>query len=374
MNDPMESFSRQLRRIRQEAGLTQRELGERLAYSPKAISKWESGRALPPSHLMVALAKALHTDLNTLFGCPEEPRYYLGVDGGGTKTDFALADESGRLLHRRIKGSCNPTAQGVEKALELLESGITEIAGTIPPEQISVFVGMAGGSGEPGRILTERLRRLGYARAQAGSDSLNAIAAGLRDRDGLVVIMGTGSSVFSVRNGKIRRFGGYGYLFGDEGGGYAVGRDGVRAALAAEDGSGPETAITTLWQSENGRSVMEYLPELYRLGRVHIADLARLVVRAAEQGDRVALQILDHNMTALAQYIRPALAEHTAASVPVVLVGGFVTAAYTLLQPFLEEYLADERVRFQLLERRPVWGALRMAGMPENETEEKNDA
>ena len=43
MNDPMETFSRQLRRIRQEAGLTQRELGDRLAYSPKAISKWESG-------------------------------------------------------------------------------------------------------------------------------------------------------------------------------------------------------------------------------------------------------------------------------------------------------------------------------------------
>ena len=374
MNDPMETFSRQLRRIRQEAGLTQRELGDRLAYSPKAISKWESGRALPPSHLMVALAKALHTDLNTLFDCQEEPRFYLGVDGGGTKTDFALADESGRLLHRQIKGSCNPTAQGVEKALELLESGITEIAGTIPPEQISVFVGMAGGSGEPGRVLTERLRRLGYARVQAGGDYLNAVAAGLRDKDGLVVIMGTGSSVFSVRNGKIRRFGGYGYLFGDEGGGYAVGRDGVRAALAAEDGSGPKTAITTLWQLENGRSVLEYLPELYRLGRVNIADLARLVVRAAEQGDRVAMQILDQNMTALAQYMRPALAEHTAASVPVVLVGGFVTAAYTLLQPLLEEHLANDRAQFRLLERRPVWGALRMAGMPESETEENDDA
>ena len=116
------------------------------------------------------------------------------------------------------------------------------------------------------------------------------------------------------------------------------------------------------------------MPELYRLGRVNIADLARLVVRAAEQGDRVAMQILDQNMTALAQYMRPALAEHTAASVPVVLVGGFVTAAYTLLQPLLEEHLANDRAQFRLLERRPVWGALRMAGMPESETEENDDA
>ena len=114
MMDPVEAFARQLRRFRREAGLTQRELGEILAYSPKAVSKWESGRALPPSHLMVALARALHTDLNSLFDCPEEPQFYLGIDGGGTKTDFALANGDGRLLRRLTKGPCNPTAQGVD--------------------------------------------------------------------------------------------------------------------------------------------------------------------------------------------------------------------------------------------------------------------
>lgn len=374
MMNPAESFARQMRRFRREAGLTQRELGEILAYSPKAVSKWESGRALPPSHLMVALARALHTDLNSLFDCPEEPQFYLGIDGGGTKTDFALADGDGRLLRRLTKGPCNPTAQGVDCALELLESGISEVIGAIPPEQISVFAGMAGGSGEPGRVLTERLQHQGFARVQAGGDYRNAVAAGLQGRDGLVVIMGTGSSVFSVKDEKVTRVGGYGYLFGDEGSGYAVGRDGVRAVLAAQDGSGPQTGITGLWQSEIGLGVWEYLPELYRQGRTAIAGLARLVVRAAEQGDGVARQILEQNMAALAHYIRSALPEDRTAPIPAVLVGGFVTASYRLLRPMLDRYIGDDRVELSLLECRPVWGALLLAGMPAYGKEKNGDA
>ena len=374
MMDPVEAFARQLRRFRREAGLTQRELGEILAYSPKAVSKWESGRALPPSHLMVALARALHTDLNSLFDCPEEPQFYLGIDGGGTKTDFALADGDGRLLRRLTKGPCNPTAQGVDSALELLESGIFEVIGAIPPEQISVFAGMAGGSGEPGRVLTERLQHRGFARVQAGGDYRNAVVAGLQGRDGLVVIMGTGSSVFSVKEGKVSRVGGYWYLFGDEGSGYAVGRDGVRAVLAAQDGSGLQTEITGLWQSEIGMGVWEYLPELYRQGRTAIAGLARLVVRAAEQGDGVARQILEQNMAAVAHYIRAALPEDRMAPIPAVLVGGFVTASYRLLRPMLDKHIGDDRVELSLLECRPVWGALLLAGMPAYGKENSGDA
>ena len=233
---------------------------------------------------------------------------------------------------------------------------------------------MAGGSGEPGRVLTERLQHRGFARVQAGGDYRNAVAAGLQGRDGLVVIMGTGSSVFSVKEGKVSRVGGYGYLFGDEGSGYAVGRDGVRAVLAAQDGSGSQTEITGLWQSEIGMGVWEYLPELYRQGRTAIAGLARLVVRAAEQGDGVARQILEQNMAAVAHYIRAALPENRIAPIPAVLVGGFVTASYRLLRPMLDKHIGDDRVELSLLECRPVWGALLLAGMPAYGKENSGDA
>ena len=85
-------FAENLRKYRKEAGLTQVQLAEILSYTGKSISKWELGLTLPPAEVLPDLAKVLGVDLNTLFDFKEDPILYLGIDGGGTKTQFVLCD------------------------------------------------------------------------------------------------------------------------------------------------------------------------------------------------------------------------------------------------------------------------------------------
>ncbi len=365
-------FAKQLRLARRAAGMTQHQLGEALAYSAKAVSKWESGRALPPSELLPALAQALHTDLNTLFDCHKEFSYYLGIDGGGTKTDFCLADKDGRVIRQLTKGPCNPNAQGVVAAGDLLEAGALEICGNIPPEQVTVFAGIAGaGSHETFRqAVTVRLNSLGFS-TTVGSDAQSVVAAGLRGRDGVVAILGTGSVVFAVENGVSRRIGGYGYLLGDDGSGYTLGRDALRAAMAAGDGSGDKTLIADLFRRETGRQALDCVAEIYQQGRPYIAGFSHLVMEAAQKGDRVALDILDRNMAALAAYIRAGLPAASNRPTKLVLAGGLITSSAGLLLPLLEKHIGRQDVQLRLMNQRVVYGALLLAGMPDTELEEE---
>ena len=111
-------FSENLKSRRKELGLTQEKLGELIGYSEKSISKWESGAAIAPSAVLPTLARHLLTDIDSLLYCPEEPSYYLGIDGGGTKTEFLLVSENGDEISRITLGASNPVDIGMSKALD----------------------------------------------------------------------------------------------------------------------------------------------------------------------------------------------------------------------------------------------------------------
>ena len=88
-------ISANLRRRRKSLPMTQAELAEALGYSEKAISKWESGKGLPPTAILLRLATVLKTTPTALLTAETNARLYLGIDGGGTKTEFVLANAAG---------------------------------------------------------------------------------------------------------------------------------------------------------------------------------------------------------------------------------------------------------------------------------------
>ena len=73
-------------------GLTQKQLAEKLGYTEKSISKWESGESVTPSVLLPKLSTLLRVSIDELLSDKAETANYLGVDGGGTKTEFLLCD------------------------------------------------------------------------------------------------------------------------------------------------------------------------------------------------------------------------------------------------------------------------------------------
>ncbi len=298
----------------------------------------------------------------------EEVKYYLGVDGGGTKTRFALADVNGSIIKTVTLGASNPIDLGIRACLGVLSDGIEKTCHGIPFSQISVFVGVAGGiSGGNAELIGEFLAEYGFAKYANGSDSENIIAAGLKGKDGVALIMGTGSCAFVQKEHRLIRIGGAGYLFDFAGSGYDVGAQGIAAAIGAEDGTGGNTKIRDKILERTGKtSVLDSLGEFYSKGKREIASYAPIVFEAFDEGDLIAERILRVNMQRVALLIHTAGKRFSENRVDVKFVGG-LTKRFEVLKPYIEDELFKlndkKEYAFEVFNKDVVIGALYKAGL-----------
>ena len=362
----VEIIARNIRSRRKELKMTQNELADLLGYSAKAVSKWESGAGAPPTVILPRLVQVLQTNLDTLMGDFSDQLFYLGIDGGGTKTEFALADSKGNIIKSVCLGTSNPSDVGIENALNILRAGIFEVCGNVPKSNISAFAGLAGGS-TVGIFeqISAFLSRFGFANVKNGSDAMNSVAASLGDADGISVIMGTGSVTFAQVNRKTHRVGGYGYLLGDAGSGFSLGREAILAALCFEDGSGEETVLYEAVRKKCGTErVLESLGKFYSGGKREIAQYAPLVLNAYSDGDKVAKRILLNELEKVAQTIRGASKHLPNAKEPtrVVLCGTLCTKD-DIIHRALCDIMSNENYSISICESPLILGALRLAGM-----------
>jgi N-acetylglucosamine kinase-like BadF-type ATPase len=192
-----------------------------------------------------------------------------------------------------------------------------------------VNAGLAGIS-RPGRR-ARALRRLNaFADVAVSSDAEVALWGALPAGEGVAVVAGTGSIALArdAVLGRQARAGGYGYLLGDDGSAFWLGREAVRAALAAAEGRGPPTRLT---------AVLEGLVAA-RLNPQRLASLAPLVSRAAADGDPLACAILSQAGKALSQIAlaaaRSAWPHGPPEDLKVATCGGVWQAGPPLLEPF----------------------------------------
>lgn len=306
------------------------------------------------------------------------PGYFLGVDGGGTKTEFALTDCKGHLLARCTLSGSNPHDRGMVAACETLLQGMNQVCGAVPRSEVSVFIGVAGATDPTTTTaLAEFLSAQGFAKAGFGGDFYNILSAGLGEEPGLIAIMGTGCVVFGQMpdgNGgmELQRTGGWGHLLDNGGSGWRIGREALFAVLSHHDGSGPETVLTDLLQTKTGRTAPELIPEIYRSDKSYIAGFAPLVFAAAQQGDAAAQKILADNMKELARLLASALHKlPVGRGYRAVLAGGLTHCApvlLPLLRSAIEEYdVTEQMLQLCILKEVPVYGALLRAGLTRTE-------
>ena len=119
------TFAENLRHYRTKQNLTQRQLAEKIGYTEKSISKWEGGNALPTMEITITLADLFNISLEEMLFEKNSCYYFLGIDGGGTKTAFKLTDENGTVLQAIQKGSCNPNDIGMG---DIRDCGLKRIA------------------------------------------------------------------------------------------------------------------------------------------------------------------------------------------------------------------------------------------------------
>lgn len=296
--------------------------------------------------------------------------YVLGIDAGGTKTVCQLADERGNVIAESRSTGANLQAVGeleVEKVLhQVMEDAIGDRR--IVPD--AICLGIAGvDRPDDAVVVTGIMKRIGYkARVVVVNDALVALEAGAPGQSGVVIISGTGSICYGRNDsGMAARSGGWGYVLGDEGSGYWIGRAALRAVLRAADQRGKETALTPLLLNHFGVNRPQGLiHEVYHtnLKPAAIGALAQCVHQAFTQGDEVAVGILrgaanELEASAMSVARRLGLVAHR---FPFILAGGIFKAV-----PWLSEELSrrlpivSPGSTVRLLDREPATGAVLLA-------------
>ena len=235
-------------------------------------------------------------------------RYFVGVDGGGTKTALIASTADGQKIASAVCGPLNYNFIGLDAALKNLADGVAALV--LPAGSIA-----AVGIGDPSiddesespmaKEFAARAAQLLGAPVYIRSDAymtLFALTGG--KKAGVLIISGTGSMAIGENDaGNIAVVGGWGRLSGDEGSGYYIGREGVCAALRAFDGVAVQTELTGAVLAHFGvNAPRDLISVFYGESEPDVAGFSRCVARCAENGDKIAESILLDAAAHLSRY------------------------------------------------------------------------
>lgn len=297
---------------------------------------------------------------------------FLGVDGGGTKTAFALIDRQGQVLARNEQSSAYYLEVGMEGAADVLArgcAGLFAAAGVTANDITFAFFGLpAYGEDRAVQAQLDALPRavLGHGRYLCDNDMVCSWAGSLACADGISVIAGTGSMAYGRIGGQGVRAGGWGELFSDEGSAYWIARAGLALFSRMSDGRAPRGPLHGLMRT---RLALQHDLDLCQVvygelkgERSKVAALSRLVSEAAALGDAQAAAILASaalEVAALVDAVRGQLGVDPGTEVTVSYSGGLFGVEGPLRAPFARVLAASSAGAYRLLAPRlpPVLGA-----------------
>ena len=294
--------------------------------------------------------------------------FYIGVDGGGTRSRALVGDAAGLELGAADGGPglIDPAAPGdAARAVAAVAREAARQARVLLPVR-AVWAGLAGAGNERGRAAVEaELRGAGLAwRVVVGSDVEAAHADAFGDGPGVLLVAGTGSAVRAVDpRGEVVTVGGWGALLGDEGGGYGVGLDGIRAVLRSADGREPPTDLTDALLSDTGAAGPRDLADWAEgATKGHIAALSVTVAKVSKTGDVVAARVVHRALYAVREHLEAVLGRTSGwvGRPPVAFVGGLIREGGVLREAVAE---AAGEVGYEVRREEvvPERGALRRA-------------
>jgi N-acetylglucosamine kinase-like BadF-type ATPase len=305
---------------------------------------------------------------------------FLGVDGGGTKTQFVLIDDDGNLAASHEGPASYHLEIGIDGLRDVLAEGVAALfrqAGVDGSEITHAFFGLpAHGEDSEAQVKLDAMPEplLGHRRFRCGNDMVCAWAGSLGGEDGINIVAGTGSIGYGERRGKSARAGGWGEVFSDEGSAYWVAVQGLNIFTRMSDGRLPRGPLYTTF-----KAALDLGPDLDLCAKVmnahdrgRIAAMSQLVARAAHDGDVSAIRVFDdaaRELAAIAEAVRRALDFDPGGGVPISYSGGVFNAGALILPP-LQRHLAERSGAFRL--RAPIVApsggaaiyAAKLAGQP----------
>jgi len=295
--------------------------------------------------------------------------YYLGIDGGATKTTCAAGDEDS-VLATASGGPSNITRIGESGMRQALHAVIGEAcaAARIAPGDISrSCLGVAGaGRREVASLIRLIVGEIISGEIEVTGDMPIALEAAFGDGPGVIVIAGTGSFAYGRNvDGKTARAGGWGFAISDEGSAHWIGRMAVSEILRNVDAGRDSSALLEkLMQLRDLSSFDEFVRSANS-----VADFAAFfpaITEMAQSGDATALKVLREAGRQLAELAGIVLgrlfAGDSSSSVPLAMAGGVFRHAAIVRESFYNEVLKlRPSVTLSGDIAEPVYGALRRA-------------
>jgi len=296
--------------------------------------------------------------------------YYLGIDGGGTKTTCAVGDET-TLLATATAGPSNVVRVGEAEARESLHRSVRQAcaAANITPAQVGRTCIGASGAAWPQvtRVVQEIMAEILSTPVEVVGDMQVALEAAFDTGPGVIVIAGTGSIAYGRdHQGRTLRAGGWGFAIGDEGSAHWIGRTAINALLRASDRGekGEESSLAQgLFQAWKVNSLSDLARAANSIPPPDFATLFRAVLAAQ---DELSIQVLTEagtELACLAAVITERLfPKEKSEPVPVAMIGGVFRYAALVREIFYNELRRlDARAAIHPAVVDPVEGALRMA-------------
>jgi len=228
---------------------------------------------------------------------------FLGVDGGGTKTEFVCIDGDGQVVARALTGTTYHLQVGFDEVIARIAQGVEAVCtqlGVSAADFDYVFIGLPAYGEDPAidpRLAEACSRVLGHDRYRCGNDMVCGWAGSLACADGINIVAGTGAIGYGERQGRSARAGGWGEIFSDEGSAYWIAIQGLNAFTRMSDGRLPDGLLRQAFVDAlglaNDLDICARVMGENGLSRDGVAALAPIVVDAAIAGDTHANAILE---------------------------------------------------------------------------------
>lgn len=233
--------------------------------------------------------------------------YFLAIDAGGTKADYALADDS-NVIARVRSGSIKRMRVDAAMALTNLEGALRELADLSGVALSAVSRTCIGTAGETVPLVLDWLRKEIPSRVSGEllvlGDVEIALDAAFPGQPGILVLAGTGSNIAGrTPGGKLLTAGGWGPVLADQGSGHRIGLESLRALCVARDGGETSELLPRVLEFWQLASFDDLVAFANATPAPDFSQLVRLVAECAERGDAVALAVLDQQGRELAHLV-----------------------------------------------------------------------
>lgn len=300
--------------------------------------------------------------------------FFLAVDGGGTKTTVWVANEKGEKIG---EGKAGPMSLAATSPADATANFMTAVeqATTSLEEDISfhVLIGLAGVDTKEEIEHAKTFfsdafkKKCTCSEFKVVNDTVIALASGTHSANAICLISGTGSNCFGRNaNGKMINAGGLDYLLADQGSGFDIGQQTLRAAVKSYDHRSKKSLLEKLVCDHfKIDSIAQLKNKVYhpQLNKTQIAELARICFSAREQFDATANEIIAEAIEEMILMVTAVMKRLVLVNTPtdLVLIGGIATDPYTKSQLKVRLKTKYSNLNIIVPEQPPVYGALQLA-------------